>query len=79
MSACLAGPPTSGPLPVPPSRSWRRSSHSVGANNCVECARDHTGALAVRDSKNVVHPHLAFSAGAWSRFVSALDGRAPVS
>ncbi|MFE3736912.1 DUF397 domain-containing protein, partial [Streptomyces sp. NPDC059134] len=35
--------------------------------------------LAVRDSKNVVHPHLAFSAGAWSRFVSALDGRAPVS
>ncbi|MFJ8000381.1 DUF397 domain-containing protein [Streptomyces sp. NPDC096310] len=79
MSACLAGPPTSRPLTLSPPRSWRRSSHSVGANNCVECARDHTGALAVRDSKNVARPHLAFSAGAWSCFVSALDGRPPVS
>ncbi|MFE3824748.1 DUF397 domain-containing protein [Streptomyces sp. NPDC059092] len=79
MSACLAGPSTSRPLPLSPPRGWRRSSHSVGANNCVECARGDAGALAVRDSKSVARPHLAFSAGAWSSFVSALDGRAPVS
>ncbi|MFJ2558160.1 MULTISPECIES: DUF397 domain-containing protein [unclassified Streptomyces] len=79
MSACLAGPLTSLPLPLSPPRRWRRSSHSVGANNCVECARNDAGALAVRDSKNAARPHLAFSAGAWTSFVRALDGRAPAA
>ncbi|MFD5750515.1 DUF397 domain-containing protein [Streptomyces sp. NPDC127033] len=75
MSACLAHPPTPHPVPLSPPRSWRRSSHSVGANNCVECARNDAGALAVRDSKNLALPQLAFSPGAWTSFVRALDGR----
>lgn len=52
--------------------AWRRSSRSVGMNNCVETARKGAGELAVRDSKNVTRPHLSFSAEAWSCFVSAL-------
>ncbi|WP_254407390.1 DUF397 domain-containing protein [Streptomyces sp. GMY02] len=51
---------------------WRRSSHSTGANNCVESARTAADVLAVRDSKNVTRPHLSFSAAAWTSFVSAL-------
>ena len=52
--------------------AWRRSSRSVGMNNCVETARKGAGVLAVRDSKNVTRPHLAFSPAAWTSFVSAL-------
>ncbi|MEE1755430.1 DUF397 domain-containing protein [Streptomyces sp. SP18CS02] len=54
---------------------WRRSSRSVGMNNCVEAARLDAGRLAVRDSKNVTRPPLRFSATAWTSFVGAMrDG-----
>ncbi|MFD7443922.1 DUF397 domain-containing protein [Streptomyces sp. NPDC059909] len=52
---------------------WRRSSRSVGMNNCVETACYADGALAVRDSKNVRLPHLRFSPQAWTGFVRSLD------
>lgn len=58
--------------------AWRRSSYSTGANNCVESARSGPGALAVRDSKEERRPPLAFSAGAWACFLSALREREPV-
>jgi hypothetical protein len=32
--------------------TWRRSSHSTAANNCVETAWLESGRLAVRDSKD---------------------------
>ncbi|QXE38031.1 DUF397 domain-containing protein [Streptomyces sp. GMY02] len=67
--------PVCPPSPVPPLAAdsvWRRSSHSTGANNCVESARTAADVLAVRDSKNVTRPHLSFSAAAWTSFVSAL-------
>lgn len=51
---------------------WRRSSRSVGMNNCVEAARLAPGRLAVRDSKDTGRPPLRFSAAAWDSFVCAL-------
>ncbi|GFH34761.1 DUF397 domain-containing protein [Streptomyces pacificus] len=58
------------PLPGTP---WRRSSRSVGTNNCVETARCPDGALSVRDSKNPGLRYLVFSPGAWTGFVRGLD------
>ncbi|MFF9864498.1 DUF397 domain-containing protein [Streptomyces sp. NPDC013953] len=51
---------------------WRRSSRSVGMNNCVEAARLDAAHLAVRDSKDTTRPPLTFSAAVWSSFVSSL-------
>lgn len=52
--------------------TWRRSSHSTAANNCVETARLTSGLLAVRDSKDEQGPALLFPPTAWSQFVLAL-------
>ncbi|MGY5106135.1 DUF397 domain-containing protein [Streptomyces sp. 900105245] len=56
--------------------SWLRSSHSTGANNCVETARPHTGPwaglLAVRDSKDPAGPALLFSPESWAGFLTTL-------
>jgi hypothetical protein len=52
--------------------TWRRSSHSTAANNCVETARLASGQLAVRDSKDVLGPALLFPPGAWTDFVRAV-------
>ncbi|MEU6477073.1 DUF397 domain-containing protein [Streptomyces sp. NPDC047017] len=58
-----------------PGVRWLRSSHSTGANNCVETARPargpYTGLLAVRDSKRPAGPALLFSPGSWTRFTAA--------
>ncbi|MDN3292957.1 DUF397 domain-containing protein [Streptomyces ficellus] len=54
------------------SLSWRRSSRSVGMNNCVEAARLGAAQLAVRDSKNTTRPPLRFSGAAWASFVTSL-------
>ncbi|MFJ8649284.1 DUF397 domain-containing protein [Streptomyces sp. NPDC093546] len=51
---------------------WRRSSRSVGMNNCVEAACLGAARLAVRDSKDTARPPLRFSAAAWTSFVSSL-------
>ena len=49
---------------------WRKASAS-GANGCVEVAPLPDGGVAVRDSKTVTGPVLAFTAHEW---VSFLDG-----
>lgn len=54
--------------------TWRRSSHSTAANNCVETALLDPGRLAVRDSKDPQGPALQFTADAWTDFVQALSG-----
>ena len=54
--------------------TWRRSSHSTAANNCVETARLGPGRLAVRDSKDPQGPALLFTADAWTDFVRAVSG-----
>ncbi|MEO3850530.1 DUF397 domain-containing protein [Streptomyces sp. B8F3] len=55
---------------------WRRSSHSTGANNCVEAAYpvgpESAGLLAVRDSTQVEGPALLFRPEAWRAFVAAV-------
>ncbi|MEW2252113.1 DUF397 domain-containing protein [Streptomyces sp. NPDC006975] len=54
---------------------WLRSSHSTGANNCVETARPDSGPwaglLAVRDSKDPAGPALLFSRDSWAAFTAA--------
>lgn len=54
--------------------TWRRSSYSTAANNCVETALPGPGRLAVRDSKDPQGPSLLFTADAWTEFVRALSG-----
>ncbi|MEV6104548.1 DUF397 domain-containing protein [Streptomyces sp. NPDC051940] len=53
---------------------WIRSSHSTGANNCVEVTPVGAGGLAVRDSKNPQGPALVFTPAAWADFLSAIRG-----
>ncbi|WP_329340251.1 DUF397 domain-containing protein [Streptomyces sp. NBC_01352] len=49
---------------------WFKSSYSGGnTTECVETSFVSSGVL-VRDSKRPGDPPLAFSAGAWSRFIA---------
>jgi hypothetical protein len=52
---------------------WRKSSRS-GSNggNCVEVARNLSGVVAVRDSKNPDGPKVTFGPEAWRTFTSGL-------
>ncbi|NYI07757.1 DUF397 domain-containing protein [Allostreptomyces psammosilenae] len=52
---------------------WRKSSYS-GAGQCVEVAAPGAMLVTVRDSKNPDGPRLAFTAGAWSAFVTSTRG-----
>lgn len=54
--------------------SWFKSSFSNGQGGaCVEVARNLPGIVAVRDSKDVTGPDLAFTRKAWSEFVWAIQ------
>lgn len=55
----------------PPALRWRKSSYSGSANNCVEVA-SLAGHVAVRDSKSLQGPHLAFTSGQWRAFVATV-------
>ncbi|MBQ1088701.1 DUF397 domain-containing protein [Streptomyces sp. B93] len=72
MTALPRNVPTTSDLP---GVRWLRSSHSTGANNCVETARPVTGPcaglLAVRDSKDPAGPALLFSPESWAGFTAA--------
>lgn len=51
--------------------TWRKSSASAGAENCVEVADlARTGHVGIRDSKHTVSPVLLVPAAAWTVFVS---------
>ncbi|MEU3452310.1 DUF397 domain-containing protein [Micromonospora sp. NPDC006766] len=52
--------------------TWRKSTRSNGSGDCVEVADNLAGRVAVRDSKDVSGPVLAFSQAAWSHFVNGL-------
>jgi hypothetical protein len=48
--------------------TWRKSSYSGGAGNCVEVAGSLPGAVGVRDSKDPDGQPLVFTAKAWRAF-----------
>lgn len=55
---------------------WRKSSRSNGNGGaCVEVARNLSGIVAVRDSKDTHGPALIFSPDGWRTFVDGVkDG-----
>ena len=56
--------------------TWRTSSYSANAGNCVEVAR-LPGAVAVRDSKDPEGGALTFTPDTWRGFIAGIKaGRA---
>lgn len=51
---------------------WRKSSHSSGAQECVEVARNLPGVVAVRDSKDPAGPIVTVSPAQWRAFTAAV-------
>lgn len=54
--------------------TWHKSSRSTGGGNgdCVECALNLPGIVAVRDSKDPDGAALVFSSGSWVAFALAV-------
>lgn len=52
--------------------TWRKSTRSGGATNCVEVADGLPAIVAVRDSKNPAGPALTFAPGTWDAFTGAV-------
>ncbi|MEW2049862.1 DUF397 domain-containing protein [Streptomyces sp. NBC_00377] len=51
---------------------WVKSSYSQGNGACVEIKSPVRAAMAVRDSKVIEGPTLAFPADAWNTFVASV-------
>ncbi|MFB7502645.1 DUF397 domain-containing protein [Streptomyces broussonetiae] len=54
------------------SETWMKSSYSAGNGACVEVRTAAGVELAVRDSKDIEGPVLAFPADAWNVFVDSV-------
>ncbi|MFH9398969.1 DUF397 domain-containing protein [Streptomyces sp. NPDC017638] len=54
------------------SETWMKSSYSGGNGACVEVKSPAGAELAVRDSKDIEGPVLAFPADAWNAFVASV-------
>lgn len=54
------------------SETWMKSSYSAGNGACVEVKSPTTAELAVRDSKVIDGPVLAFPTEAWNVFVASV-------
>ncbi|MEO3747471.1 DUF397 domain-containing protein [Plantactinospora sp. B5E13] len=52
--------------------TWRKSTRSNNAGNCVEVADNLPGLVGLRDSKDPTGPVLAFAPADWSAFVTAV-------
>ncbi|HEY7147099.1 MAG TPA: DUF397 domain-containing protein [Streptosporangiaceae bacterium] len=53
-------------------RTWRRSSYSGQAGNCVEVSTSEPGIVAVRDSADPAGPEITVSSQAWLAFVQRI-------
>ncbi|WP_436762570.1 DUF397 domain-containing protein [Streptosporangium sp. V21-05] len=51
---------------------FRKSSYSVGGNDCVEVATNLPGLVAVRDSKDPSGPLLTFTSRDWTNFLTSI-------
>ncbi|MFF5248265.1 DUF397 domain-containing protein [Streptosporangium sp. NPDC000095] len=51
---------------------FRKSSHSVGGNDCVEVATNLPNLVAVRDSKDPYGPMLTFTSKSWNDFLTGI-------
>ena len=60
---------------------WRISTHSANGSTCVQVARNLSGIVAVRDSKDPAGPALVFTPAEWRAFTSLIkhgrSGSAP--
>ncbi|MFB7614040.1 DUF397 domain-containing protein [Kitasatospora sp. NPDC056181] len=52
--------------------SWRKSTYSGDAGQCIEVSPGHPGVMPVRDSKDPSGPALVFPSAAWQSFVTAV-------
>jgi hypothetical protein len=53
--------------------TWKKGSHSgPEGGDCIEVARIPPGTVAVRDSKNLLGPALAFTYDEWTAFLGVL-------
>lgn len=52
--------------------AWHKSTYSQDQSTCVEVARNLSGVVAVRDSKNTAGPALVFSPRRWREFTTSL-------
>ncbi len=57
--------------------TWRKSSYSGGAGNCVEVAGNLPGAVGVRDSKDPDGQALVFATPAWRAFADRVKSGKP--
>ncbi|MFW5419706.1 DUF397 domain-containing protein [Nocardiopsis sp. CNT-189] len=48
---------------------WRKSSYSDTGGQCVEC-RTYAGTVAVRDTQNREHGHIAVPAREWAALIA---------
>lgn len=51
---------------------WRKSSRSTGTGQCVEVARNLSGVVAIRDSKDTSGPALVIDSTDWTAFVASV-------
>lgn len=54
---------------------WSKSTYSSANGQCVEVARNLSGVVAVRDSKNPEGPKLLISPAEWQIFLGRLRDR----
>jgi Domain of unknown function (DUF397) len=59
----------------PRSGSWRKSSFSMSAGDCIEVAVLADAHVGVRDSKATAGPHLRFHPSVWTTFLGDIGGK----
>jgi len=59
------------------SGSWRKSSFSMSAGDCIEVAILPDARVGVRDSRATAGPHLRFPRDTWATFLGDIRTIAP--